>query len=79
MTSRVSLQHLYKHVLCTPPDQLDNLSRFFQQTLSIPGASWEFLTGELEALKHDGSEDIDCIAGLYQYLNKMGMTGDELR
>ncbi|KAK3941989.1 hypothetical protein QBC46DRAFT_257257 [Diplogelasinospora grovesii] len=69
MMSKYSLKHLYAPLL--GGDQMELLSRFFQQTLSIPGASWSDLTAELEELRDSGCEDFDRIQSLYEYLNDM--------
>jgi hypothetical protein len=73
MVSKYPLKYIYGSVLDTPPDQMKRLSRFFQQTLSVRGASWEDMTSELESLKAGNHYDCDSddISNIYEYLDKM--------
>jgi hypothetical protein len=73
MMSKYPLEYLYGSVLGTPPDQMKRLRRFFQQTLSVRGASWKDMTSELESLKAGNQYDFDLddVSSIYEYLNKM--------
>jgi hypothetical protein len=69
------------------PHRANSLAHFFQDTLSIPDASWEDTVGELEVLKaydNDVSDPIpalyEYLLDLYKYLSKMNVTNlDDLR
>ncbi|KAK4235362.1 hypothetical protein C8A03DRAFT_36794 [Achaetomium macrosporum] len=65
------LLHLYGNALGTPPDQMERLAHLFRNLLSVPDASWKDITAELEHLKVNNCDDLDCIRDLYCYLNRM--------
>lgn len=72
MVSKYSLKHLYSPMLGATSKK--HLSNFFRQTLSIPNATWNDLTAELEELKDGDCEDFDHILGLYKTLSQMRIT-----
>ncbi|KAJ9143512.1 ATPase-like, ATP-binding domain [Pleurostoma richardsiae] len=66
MLSKYPLKHLYTPELETR--EIDDLSRFFRQVLSVPDATWSDLTGELGKMRESGSRDFDRIRSIYHYL-----------
>lgn len=66
------LKHLYGSVLSAPPEQMDRLGSFFQQTLSVRHADWRDMIHELEALKARNCDDFDSIWTIYKHLNDLG-------
>lgn len=49
-------------------DQLEPLSRFFQQTLSISDASSRDLTAELREKRQRDYQNFDHIVEIYEYI-----------
>lgn len=71
MQSHYPLKYLYSSLLSA--SEMEPLSRFFRQALSIKDVSWEDMTSELRLLKSSGCEDFDRISGIYEYLHGMNI------
>jgi len=65
----------------------NSLAHFFQDTLSIPDASWKDMIGELKVLKacdtgvsHPFPDLYEYLLDMYKYLSEMNVTNpDDLR
>ncbi|KAJ6063689.1 hypothetical protein N7499_012369 [Penicillium canescens] len=69
MISKYSLKYVFEQIV--EEGQLEHLSRFFGQTLSIPNASWSDLTEELVERSQNHCVDFDQIFDMYKYLSEM--------
>lgn len=77
MRSTCCLKYSYSQLV--DEDQLEHLSRFVRQTLSITSVSWKDLVIELEAMRDDGCEDLDRHMEVYEWISNSIGFGEELR
>ena len=79
MLSAYCLKYSYSQLV--DEDQVDQLSRFMNGTMSIPDCSWEDMIIELEVIRDNGFEDLDRVFAIYEWISRLETLAfaDELR
>ena len=70
----IALKHLYETIPDQSPETMRRLALFFQDTLSLPNASWKDMIGRLEFEKFEKASDdynFGDILAIYEYLDRI--------